>query len=105
MTADRAIELTKATLSVFGVTNWIVRVEPFVEQPKHYGLTSHRRRTIFLNNIYLDDDAEMAETICHECTHVFAPGVPCEPFDDKAVVADFAAKFKIVERAFERVRK
>lgn len=102
MTADRAIELTKGTLSVFGVTDFLVVVCPFTEHPQRFGVTKCSRRTIFLNDAYLDDDAEMRETIIHECTHVFRPGVPCFPFEDKVKVADFAAAFKIVERAFQR---
>jgi hypothetical protein len=105
MTAERAIAMTQNLLAAVGISGWTVSVVRFTDFPKRFGLTSRARRTIFLNWMYLHDDDEMRETIVHECTHVFAPGLPCSPFDDKIATADFAAAFREVERAWEELSR
>jgi hypothetical protein len=68
MRTDEAVALTHRMLTAVGVQRF-VSVEKFITHPKRYGTYCHDNRAIYLNEIYLDDDAEMRETVCHEVAH------------------------------------
>ncbi len=73
MTVETAIRTCLNLLADVGVGNWnVVVVEDFPENPTHMGLCSYRAHTIYLSAKWLDDDAEMLETMRHEIGHVLS---------------------------------
>jgi hypothetical protein len=74
MRADEAIASTERLLLKVGKWDWTVQVVPFTEHPERFGLSSSQRKCIDLNPVYLENDAEMRETIAHECAHAMTIG-------------------------------
>jgi hypothetical protein len=68
MRADEAVALTHRMLTAVGIRRF-VSVEKFITHPTRFGTYCHDNRAIYLNESYLTDDAEMRETIAHECAH------------------------------------
>jgi hypothetical protein len=76
MTAEKAIELTHRLLAAVGVVGFDVQVCPpewwteYSERDQTVlGLCSIDFKLISLNQLCLDDTAEMLETIAHESAH------------------------------------